>query len=62
MSGGRRRMCGWLCPARGFTLFLTPSWEFLAVEHAPIIYVPADTLGHFTDVPLLMLYETFKQP
>jgi hypothetical protein len=38
------------------------SKEFLAVEHAPILYARADTLGHFSDAPLLMWYETFKQP
>jgi hypothetical protein len=38
------------------------SQEFLAVEHAPILYARSDTLGHFSDAPLLMWYETFKQP
>lgn len=36
--------------------------EFLAAEHAPVLYARADTLGAFTDAPLLMWYETFKQP
>jgi hypothetical protein len=36
--------------------------EFLAVEHAPILYARADTLGNFSDAPLLMWYETFTQP
>jgi hypothetical protein len=33
--------------------------EYDAVRHSPIVYARADTLGHFSDVPLLMWYERF---
>ncbi len=36
--------------------------EFEVVEHAPIMYARADTLGNFSDAPLLMWYEVFKHP
>lgn len=41
---------------------LPDSQEFLAIKHAPILYARADTLGNFSDAPLLMWYEIFKQP
>lgn len=31
--------------------------EYRALAHAPILYARADTLGHFSDVPLLVWYE-----
>jgi hypothetical protein len=31
--------------------------EYTAVAHAPVLYARADTLGHFSDAPLLMYYE-----
>lgn len=37
----------------------SPQYEALA--HAPILYARADTLGHFSDVPLLMWYEVFPE-
>src|SRR6266705_6796909 len=33
-----------------------------AVVHAPILYARADTLGHFSDAPLLMYYERLPGP
>lgn len=33
--------------------------DYAAVIHAPILYARADTLGHFSDVPLLAWYEVF---
>lgn len=36
--------------------------DFRAIAHAPIVYARADTLGHFTDAPLLTWYERFPQP
>lgn len=33
--------------------------EYRAIAHAPILYARADTLGHFSDLPLLMWYEQF---
>ena len=35
--------------------------EYEAIAHAPIVYARADTLGHFSDVPLLMWYEHSMQ-
>jgi len=32
--------------------------EYAALVHAPILYARADTIGHFSDVPMLMWYET----
>lgn len=32
---------------------------YVALAHAPMLYARADTLGHFSDVPLLMWYEVF---
>ena len=37
-----------------------PSYE--AVAHAPILHARPNTIGHFTDVPLLMWYETGPTP
>src|SRR3989442_12985958 len=37
-----------------------PSYEALA--HAPILHARPNTIGHFTDVPLLMWYETGPAP
>lgn len=34
--------------------------ENRAIAHAPILYARADTLGHFSDLPLLMWYEHFS--
>jgi hypothetical protein len=42
------------------TVISSGSSDFLAVEHAPILYARADTLGAFTDAPLLMWYEMFR--
>ena len=36
--------------------------EYRVVAHAPILYARADTLGRFTDAPLLMWYERFPRP
>jgi len=36
--------------------------EYRAISHAPILYARADTLGRFTDAPLLTWYERFPQP
>ncbi|HEX5413429.1 MAG TPA: hypothetical protein VFZ27_16370 [Terriglobia bacterium] len=33
--------------------------EYAAIAHSPILYARADTLGHFSDVPLLAWYEVF---
>jgi hypothetical protein len=33
--------------------------DYAAVAHAPILYARADTVGHFSDVPLLAWYEVF---
>lgn len=35
--------------------------EYTALAHAPILYARADTLGHFSDVPLLAWYEVFAK-
>jgi len=37
-----------------------PRYE--AVAHAPILYARPNTIGHFTDVPLLMWYESAATP
>jgi hypothetical protein len=42
--------------------FLVPSEQMAAVAHAPVLYARADTLGHFSDAPLLMYYELFPRP
>jgi hypothetical protein len=34
--------------------------EYQAIEHAPIVYARADTLGHFSDVPMVMWYERLR--
>jgi hypothetical protein len=36
--------------------------DYRALTHAPILYARADTLGRFTDAPLLTWYEHFPQP
>jgi len=36
--------------------------EYRVISHAPILYARADTLGRFTDAPLLMWYERFRKP
>jgi len=36
--------------------------EYRVIAHAPILYARADTLGRFTDAPLLMWYERFPRP
>ncbi|MBI4461547.1 MAG: hypothetical protein HY653_01450 [Acidobacteria bacterium] len=33
--------------------------DYPALAHAPILYARADTLGYFSDVPLLLYYERF---
>jgi hypothetical protein len=35
--------------------------EYQAIEYAPIVYARADTLGHFSDVPLVTWYERFHE-
>ena len=35
--------------------------EFEAIVHSPIVYARADTLGHFSDVPVQMWYERFVE-
>jgi hypothetical protein len=34
---------------------------YAALAHAPVLYARADTVGHFSDVPLLMWYEVFPE-
>ena len=36
--------------------------EFQVAQHAPVLFARADTLGAFSDAPLLMWYEIFKKP
>jgi hypothetical protein len=36
--------------------------EYTVIEHAPIVYARADTIGHFSDVPMLEWYEVFPEP
>lgn len=36
--------------------------EFQALSMAPIIYARANTIGRFSDVPLLAWYEVFREP
>ena len=35
--------------------------EFTALAHAPVLFAREDTIGRFSDVPLLMYYETERQ-
>lgn len=35
--------------------------EFTPLAHAPVLYARPDTIGRFSDVPLLMYYETERQ-
>jgi len=35
--------------------------EFLALAHAPILFARPNTIGKFSDVPLMMYYETIKE-
>jgi hypothetical protein len=35
--------------------------EFLALAHSPILYARPNSIGRFTDIPLLMWYETTRQ-
>lgn len=35
--------------------------NYLALKHAPILFARADTLGHFTDAPLLMYFTSRKR-
>ncbi|HMV49404.1 MAG TPA: hypothetical protein PKD31_16720, partial [Blastocatellia bacterium] len=35
--------------------------EFQAVAHTPFLFARANTIGKFSDVPLLMYYETVKE-
>ncbi len=35
--------------------------DYRAIAHAPILYARADTLGRFSDAPLLMWYERFPE-
>jgi hypothetical protein len=41
---------------------IKPVWkshpEFAAIAHAPVLYARPDTIGHFSDIPLLMYVET----
>jgi hypothetical protein len=32
----------------------------VALAHSPVLYARANTIDHFTDIPLLMYYETFR--
>lgn len=40
----------------------TSAPDYRAITYAPIMYARADTLGGFTDAPLLTWYERFPQP
>jgi hypothetical protein len=35
--------------------------DYLAIAYAPIVYARADTLGHFSDLPLVMWYEKLTE-
>ncbi|MCS6816261.1 MAG: hypothetical protein N0A16_01315 [Blastocatellia bacterium] len=35
--------------------------EFLPLAHAPILYARPNSIGRFTDIPLLMWYETMRE-
>jgi len=35
--------------------------EYQAIQYAPIVYARADTLGHFSDVPMVMWYERLRE-
>jgi hypothetical protein len=35
--------------------------DYRVIEHIPILYARADTIGHFSDVPLVMWYEVFPE-
>jgi hypothetical protein len=35
--------------------------DYRAIEHIPILFARADTIGHFSDVPMLMWYEVFPE-
>lgn len=59
----------WSAPKAGLEIehisvrVVTPgSPKYVTLVHAPILYARADTLGHFSDVPLLMWYEVFPGP
>ncbi len=42
---------------------LTPGApDYRVIEHIPILYARSDTIGHFSDLPLLMWYEIFPEP
>lgn len=43
--------------------FITPDAEehTFAVAHAPVLYARANTIDHFTDIPLLMYYEILHE-
>src|SRR5581483_6447418 len=58
----------WSAPGAGFrvqqvraSVIDLSSPDFRAVAHAPILYARADTLGRFSDAPLLMWYERFSE-
>jgi len=62
------RNAKWSAPAAGLQVpevhvrAIPPnSADYLALAHAPVLYARADTLGHFSDVPLLMWYEVFPE-
>ena len=38
------------------------SEEQLALSHSPVLYARANTIDHFTDIPLLMYYEILPAP
>lgn len=73
ISSGRHRLhidrsARWSAPAAGLDVqdvkvrtVAAGDSEYQAVAHVPIIYARADTLGHFSDVPLLMWYEHFRE-
>ncbi len=38
------------------------NFAYLATENAPVIYLRPDTIGRFSDIPLLTYYEIFDEP
>ncbi len=41
---------------------VTPSMPgYRVIEHTPVLFARADTIGHFSDVPMLMWYEIFPR-
>jgi hypothetical protein len=63
------RNARWSAPDAGLTVEkidagVVPASDpgFGVLAHAPILYARADTLGHFSDAPLLAWYEVLPQP